>query len=95
MQQIANGDIRSKGFDINGAWVPYYNLHKLFAGLVDATDLTGSAEPKKVLLALADWFYQLHNQLSDEQIGQILLCEHGGMLLVRLNNTFFRKMNTA
>ena len=79
MQQIAKGDIRSKGFDINGAWVPYYNLHKLFAGLVDASDLSGSAEPKKVLIALAEWFYQLHNKLSEEQIQQILLCEHGGM----------------
>ncbi len=79
MRQISNGDIRSKGFDINGAWVPYYNLHKIFAGLIDATDLTGNDEPKKVLIALADWFYQLHNKLSNEQIQQILLCEHGGM----------------
>lgn len=79
MQQISNGEIRSKGFDINGAWVPYYNLHKLFAGLIDASDLSGSAEPKKVLIALAEWFYQLHNKLSDEQIQQILLCEQGGI----------------
>lgn len=79
MQQIANGDIRTKGFDINGAWVPYYNMHKLFAGLIDATDLTASKEAKKVLQLLAEWFYKVHNGLNDEQIQQILICEYGGM----------------
>lgn len=79
MQQIAAGEIRSKGFDVNGAWVPYYNLHKLFAGLIDATDLTGSDEAKNVLISLAEWFYRLHNTLSDAQIQLILQCEQGGI----------------
>ena len=34
--EIKAGDIRSAGFDLNGCWVPYYNWHKLFAGLFDA-----------------------------------------------------------
>jgi DUF1680 family protein len=79
MEQIGKGEIKSSGFDVNGAWVPYYNLHKLFAGLIDATNLTQSEEAKSVLLALAEWFYNLHKQLTDEQIQQILQCEHGGI----------------
>ena len=79
MEQIGKGEIKSSGFDLNGSWVPYYNLHKLFAGLIDASKLTESEEAKSVLLDLAEWFYKLHNQLTDEQIQQILLCEHGGM----------------
>ena len=34
--EVSRGDIRSQGFDLNGSWVPWYNLHKLFAGLIDA-----------------------------------------------------------
>ena len=32
--EIAAGNIRSAGFDLNGSWVPNYTLHKLFAGLL-------------------------------------------------------------
>ena len=32
-KEVSRGDIRSGGFDLNGSWVPWYNLHKLFAGL--------------------------------------------------------------
>jgi hypothetical protein len=35
--EIARGDIRVREFDLNGAWSPFYNLHKLFAGLLDVT----------------------------------------------------------
>ncbi|MFC3336813.1 beta-L-arabinofuranosidase domain-containing protein [Flavobacterium palustre] len=27
-------------FSLNGKWVPWYNVHKVFAGLVDAYKLT-------------------------------------------------------
>lgn len=79
MEQISKGDIRTNPFDVNGAWVPYYNLHKLFAGLVDAYTYTESLEVKTVLTKLSNWFYDVHNPLSDEQIQRILVCEHGGM----------------
>ena len=32
-QEVSAGDIRVKPFDLNGGWVPWYTLHKLFAGL--------------------------------------------------------------
>ena len=34
--EVSSGDIRSQGFDLNGGWVPWYTLHKLWAGLIDA-----------------------------------------------------------
>jgi len=79
MFQIFSGDIQATPFDINGAWVPYYNLHKVFAGLIDAYNYTESAEVKSVLVKLSDWFYDGHNKLTDEQIQKILICEHGGV----------------
>jgi uncharacterized protein len=42
-EEVAGGDIRSKGFDLNGLWAPLYTLHKLFAGLRDAYRLVARA----------------------------------------------------
>lgn len=33
--ELMRGEIRSGGFDLNGAWSPLYTVHKLFAGLLD------------------------------------------------------------
>lgn len=79
MNQISKGEIQSTPFDINGAWVPYYNLHKLFAGLIDAYNYTHNSEVKSVLLKFSNWFYDVHKNLSDIQIQTILTCEHGGI----------------
>src|SRR5215467_8870417 len=35
-EQVAQGKIRSGGFDLNGMWSPWYTLHKTYAGLRDA-----------------------------------------------------------
>ena len=34
--EVGAGTLRVERFGLNGAWVPWYNLHKLFAGLRDA-----------------------------------------------------------
>jgi len=39
--EIMRGEIRSAGFDLNGCWVPLYNWHKLFAGLMDVDTYCG------------------------------------------------------
>jgi len=49
MQEIARGDIRSARFHLNGCWAPFYNWHKLFAGLLD-TDLH-CASPEALAVA--------------------------------------------
>ena len=42
--EVARGDIRSGGFDLNGLWSPWYVLHKVFAGLRDAYRFTGNRD---------------------------------------------------
>ena len=43
-QELANGVIRSGGFDLNGLWSPWYVLHKIYAGLRDAYRYTGNRD---------------------------------------------------
>ena len=77
--ELARGDIRSQGFDLNGGWVPFYTLHKEFAGLVDICRYTPNKKAITVLVRFADWLDSLVSKLSDEQMARILVCEHGGM----------------
>jgi hypothetical protein len=35
-EEVSNGNIRSHRFDLNGAWSPWYTVHKIMAGLLDA-----------------------------------------------------------
>lgn len=77
--EVARGEIRSAGFDLNGGWVPWYNLHKLFAGLIDAHRYTGNAKALEVASRLADWADATTRDLTDQQWQKMLACEHGGM----------------
>ncbi len=76
---IAAGSIKAESFGLNGTWVPWYNLHKLFAGLRDAYLVGGNADAREVLVHLADWAAGLVATLSDDQVQQMLRAEHGGM----------------
>ena len=60
-------------------WVPWYTMHKLFAGLRDAHLLCGSAPAKEVLVRLADWADATTHGLRDDQFQRMLETEHGGM----------------
>jgi uncharacterized protein len=77
--QIAAGQLKVEAFGLNGRWVPWYNLHKLFAGLRDAHLAGGSAQARSVLIQLADWSARLAENLSDSQMQEMLRAEHGGM----------------
>ncbi|MBM3879751.1 MAG: glycosyl hydrolase [Verrucomicrobia bacterium] len=81
--EVAAGNIRSAGFDLNGCWVPNYTLHKLLAGLRDAYRLCGNRQALEVARRLADWFERIHASLTDVQMQRVLACEHGG-----INETF-------
>ena len=78
-KEVAAGDIRSKGFDLNGIWVPWYTLHKQFAGLIDAYRYCGSAKALAVAAGLADWAGEVTKGLTEAQWQTMLACEHGGM----------------
>jgi DUF1680 family protein len=80
--EIAQGIIRAKPFDLNGVWVPWYTLHKLFAGLLDAHRFCGNEKALRIAMRLADWAERTTANLTDEQFQQMLACEHGGMVEV-------------
>jgi DUF1680 family protein len=78
-QDIANGKLRADNFSVNGKWVPWYNLHKVFAGLRDAYRYAGNQDARAMLVALADWALELTSHLSPAQMQAMLRSEHGGM----------------
>ena len=65
--------------DIGKKWVPWYNLHKTFAGLRDAWLVCGNEQAKEVLISFADWCGDTVSKLSDSQMQQMLKTEYGGM----------------
>ncbi|MDR2497629.1 MAG: glycoside hydrolase family 127 protein [Tannerellaceae bacterium] len=78
-KEVKKGIIRSKGFDLNGIWVPWYNEHKTMMGLNDAYLLTGNLKAKTVLTDLSDYLADVISGLTDEQMQLMLDCEYGGM----------------
>lgn len=78
-EDVRAGNIKAEGFALNKKWVPLYNIHKTFAGLIDAFQIGGIAEAKPILFRLSNWFYGVMNNLSDTQIQDMLHSEHGGM----------------
>ena len=77
--QIAKGDIRADNFSTNERWVPWYNIHKVYAGLRDAYWYADNKDAKKMLIKLSDWTIDLTKNLSYEQMQTMLRTEHGGM----------------
>jgi uncharacterized protein len=60
-------------------WVPWYNLHKTFAGLRDAWSYAGNETAREIFLKYCDWAIQITSGLSDQQLEAMLDNEHGGM----------------
>ena len=63
----------------SGAWVPFYNVHKMYAGLRDAWVYCGNEQAKKLFLGMCDWAIDLTSGLTDAQVERTLHTEHGGM----------------
>lgn len=61
------------------SWAPFYNLHKMFAGLRDAWLYCDNEEGKSMFLKFCDWGIDLTAGLSDEQMETMLNMEHGGI----------------
>lgn len=77
--EVAKGNIRSHGFDLNGIWSPFYTMHKVFAGLIDANELCGNQTALKVASGFSDWIATIFSGLNEEQIQNVLNCEFGGI----------------
>lgn len=73
--KFKNGDAGAQ----NGYWVPWYNIHKLYAGLRDAYIYAGYEQAKDMFLALCDWGLTITGGLNDSKMESMLGTEHGGM----------------
>ncbi|MBN1123848.1 MAG: glycoside hydrolase family 127 protein [Sedimentisphaerales bacterium] len=60
-------------------WAPWYNLHKMFAGLRDAYLHGGSEPARDLLVGFGDWCETITSGLTDRQMQQMLDTEYGGM----------------
>lgn len=78
-EEVAAGEIRSAGFDLNGYWAPFYIMHKILAGLNDAWLLCNNEKALDIALNFADWISGIVEPLNDEQLQEMLHCEHGGI----------------
>jgi len=63
----------------HSAWVPFYNIHKMYAGLRDAWVYCGNEQALKLFMDFCDWGLNLTADLSDEQMEGMLRTEYGGM----------------
>ena len=61
------------------SWAPFYNLHKMYAGLRDAWVYCGNEQAKTLFLGFCDWAIDLTAGLNNEQMENMLGNEHGGM----------------
>ena len=77
--EVFTGEFRVDNFGLGGSWVPWYSIHKIYAGLVDAYRLASCNKSKTVLVKLSNWADQGLSKLTDEQFQRMLICEFGGM----------------
>lgn len=62
-----------------GTWAPFYNIHKMYAGLREAWLYCGNEQAKNLFLKFCDWAVDITHDLSDGQMEKMLGNEHGGM----------------
>jgi len=72
---ISSGDVGA----VRSKWVPWYNVHKTFAGLRDAWLVARRPKARVLLVGLGDWCANVTSGLSDDQMQQMLGTEYGGM----------------
>ena len=74
-EKVKNGD----GGAVASRWVPWYNVHKMYAGLLDAWKHTGNEDARKLFLDFCDWGIDVISGLDNIQMEKMLDTEFGGM----------------
>jgi DUF1680 family protein len=59
--------------------VPWYTMHKIYAGVRDAHVYAGNRDALTIIRRLTDWAWNATRKLSDERLQRMLDREHGGM----------------
>ena len=73
-------DLKNGNFRLyRSAWVPWYNVHKTYAGLRDAWQYAGIEEARDMFLKFCDWGVDIISGLDDNQMEQMTGTEFGGM----------------
>jgi DUF1680 family protein len=66
-----------------GIWAPYYTLHKILAGLLDAHHLAGSAQALDIAAKIGDWVHSRLAPLPQPQLDRMwntyIAGEYGGI----------------
>lgn len=83
--EVAKGEIRSRGFDLNGGWSPWYTVHKVMAGLLDAYLYCNNKQALSICKKMGDWTSETIKNLDDDKLQKMLLCEYGGMAETLVN----------
>lgn len=78
-EEVATGRIDARTFTQDGRWVPWYNLHKTFAGLIEAHRSARIPGALDVVRRLADWWLALAERIDDRDFEVMLDTEFGGM----------------
>ena len=76
---FAGGDFEVSHFSLGDSWVPWYSIHKIYAGLIDVYNICDHEKALEVVLKLANWAKKGTDNLTDEEFQRMLICEHGGM----------------
>ena len=66
-------------------WAPWYTLHKIYAGLLDAHEHCGNKQALETMVKAADWIKFRVDRLSREAMQASLATEFGGMNEVLAN----------
>jgi hypothetical protein len=61
-----------------GVWSPYYTIHKIMAGLIDAYEQTGNRQALEVATRMADYFEARINKLTPEAIEKMTRTDYKG-----------------
>src|SRR5690625_1108368 len=77
--EVFSGDFEVGNFSLGHSWVPWYSIHKIYAGLIDIYNILGNQKALEIVVKLADWAKNGLDHLTDEQFDRMLICEHGGM----------------
>ncbi|MEV7132311.1 beta-L-arabinofuranosidase domain-containing protein [Arthrobacter sp. NPDC093128] len=78
-EELAAGTVDADLFTLNGRWVPLYNLHKTFAGLLDAYTHAASGRALAIATALAGWWLGVSSHIPDHIFEEVLRTEFGGL----------------
>jgi DUF1680 family protein len=66
-----------------GIWAPYYTLHKIMAGLIDAHEITGNEQALEILTGIGDWAWSRLEPLEERRLRRMwdiyIAGEYGGV----------------